>query len=237
MSSKQPAAPAPKKRRQQIAETYRMAKKGDPRIGLILVGVFVVFAALGFLVFTLLPGSGLLSTILSVVTALLVGTLATLIVFGRRAQTSMYNQLEGQQGAAAAALQMLRRGWETSPVVAFNKQQDVVHRAVGKPGIVLIGEGNANRLKPLLAGERRKHERVVTDVPVTEIVVGRGDDQVPLPKLVRKVQKLPKKIKGPEITDTINRLKALDAQRGKVPLPKGPLPTNMKGMRQNMRGR
>ena len=178
MSSKQPAAPAPKKRRQQIAETYRMAKKGDPRIGLILVGVFVVFAALGFLVFTLLPGDGLLSTILS-----------------------------------------------------------VVHRAVGKPGVVLIGEGNANRLKPLLAGERRKHERVIAEVPVTEIVVGRGDDQVPLPKLVRKVQKLPKKIKGPEITDTINRLKALDAQRGKVPLPKGPLPTNMKGMRQNMRGR
>ncbi|MDT9592619.1 DUF4191 domain-containing protein [Nocardioides zeae] len=232
------STPAPKKsRRGQIAETFRMAKRGDPRLGLILLGTFVVAAALGFLVFQLLPGSGWLSMVLSVISALLVGTLATLIVFGRRAQSSMYRQIEDQPGSGGAALRMLRRGWDTSEVIAFNRQQDVVHRAVGRAGIVLIAEGNPNRTKQLLAAEKRKHERVTADTPITEVVVGRGEGQVPLPKLVKHLQKLPKAIRPAEMTDVLYRLKALDAQRGKVPLPKGPLPTNMKGMRSNMRGR
>ena len=68
---------------------------------------------------------------------------------------------------------------------------------------------------------------------------GRGNDegQVPLPKLVRHVQKLGRAVKPAEMTDILNRLKALDAQRGKLPLPKGPVPTSMKGMRSQQRGR
>jgi hypothetical protein len=49
--------------------------------------------------------------------------------------------------------------------------------------------------------------------------------------------KLGRKVKPAEITDLLNRLKAIDASRGKVPLPKGPMPTSMKGMRGNLRGR
>ncbi|WP_028473553.1 DUF4191 domain-containing protein [Nocardioides alkalitolerans] len=235
MSSKQPAAPAPKKkRRQQFSETYRMAKKGDPKLGLILLGTFLVFGLVGFGLFWLIPGP---NWIFAVPGGILTGTLATLIVFGRRAQRSMYTQIEDQKGAAAAALQMLRRGWVSKPMVAFNKQQDVVHRVVGRPGIILIGEGSPTRLKQLMASERRKHERVATDTPINEVVVGRGEGQVPLPKLVRHLQKMPKKIRPAEMTDTLNRIKALDAQRSTLPLPKGPMPSNMKGMRQNMRGR
>jgi hypothetical protein len=44
-------------------------------------------------------------------------------------------------------------------------------------------------------------------------------------------------VKPAEQTDLLMRLKALDAQRPKVPLPRGPMPTNMKGMRGNLRGR
>jgi hypothetical protein len=108
---------------------------------------------------------------------------------------------------------------------------------VGPPGIVLVGEGNANRVRGLLATERRKHERVVSEVPVHEVVCGNGEGQVPLPKLVRHVQKLGREVKPAEMTDILNRLKALDATRSNIPLPKGPVPTSMKGMRQNMRGR
>jgi hypothetical protein len=132
---------------------------------------------------------------------------------------------------------MLRRGWTTEPAVAFNKQQDVVHRVVGPPGIVLVGEGNPNRLRPLLTSERKRHERVLYEIPVTEVIVGDGEGQVPLPKLVRHVTKLGRKVKPAEITDLLNRLKAIDASRGKVPMPKGPVPTSMKGMRGNLRGR
>ena len=39
------------------------------------------------------------------------------------------------------------------------------------------------------------------------------------------------------MTDVLARLRALDANRSNIPLPKGPMPTSMKGARQNMRGR
>ena len=224
-------------KRRQFLETYRLTKRTDKKIGLVLLGTFVVAAALGFVLFKVLPGSGVVEWVLAVVGALLFGLLATMIVFGRRAQNAAYGQMEGQPGAAAAALRMLRRGWVTEPAIAFNRQQDVVHRVVGPPGIVLIGEGQHSRVRQLLASERRKHERVVAETPVHEVICGRGDDEVPLPKLVRHVQKLGKQVKGPELTDVLNRLKALDANRSNIPLPKGPIPSSMKGMRGNMRGR
>jgi hypothetical protein len=68
-------------------------------------------------------------------------------------------------------------------------------------------------------------------------VCGREEGQVPLPKLTRHVSKLGRQVKPAEMTDILNRLKALDAARPNIPLPKGPVPTSMKGMRQNMRGR
>lgn len=232
-----PATP-PASRRAQFQQTYQMAKRSDPRIGLWSLGAFAVGAALGFLIMWLLPGDGWIATVLGVVSALLIGTLFCLIVFGRRAQKAAYTQMEGQQGAAAGALQMLRRGWKVDPVVGFNKSQDVVHRVVGPPGIVLVGEGTShNRVRQLLVTEQRKHERVISEVPIHTVVCGRGDDEVPLPKLVKHVQKLGRKVKPAEMTDVLARLKAIDANRGKIPLPKGPVPTSMKGMRSQQRGR
>ncbi len=231
-------ASTPTSRRAQIMQTYQMAKRTDPRLGLIVMGVFVLGAALGFALMWLLPGSGWLSLVISIVGALLVGMLCALLVFGRRAQRAAYVQMEGQPAAAAGALQMLRRGWKVDPVVGFTKQQDVVHRVVGPPGIVLVGEGSSpSRVRQLLATERKKHERVAFEVPIHEIVAGRGEGEVPLPKLVRHVQKLGRSVKPAEMTDILQRLKALDAQRGKLPLPKGPVPTSMKGMRSQQRGR
>ena len=81
-------------------------------------------------------------------------------------------------------------------MVAFNKQQDMVHRVVGPPGIVLVGEGNPHRVKTLLANEERRHARVASEVPIHQVVVGDGEGQVPLTKLVRHVTKLGKSVKG-----------------------------------------
>ena len=222
----------------QIRATYRMAKRSDTKLGLILLLVFLVVGAVGFGLFWVLPPQGgLFDWVMAIVGGLLLGLLAAMVIFGRRAQRAAYGQMEGQPGAAASALQMLRRGWKTYPVVAFNKQQDVVHRVVGPPGIVLVGEGNPNRVRPLLASERRKHERVAADTPIHEVVCGRGDGEVPLPKLVRHVQKLGKHLKPADMTDLLYRIKALDANRSNIPLPKGPVPTSMKGHRGNLRGR
>lgn len=224
-------------RLRQLRETYRMTKKSDPRIGLWLLLAFLLAFAAGFVIFLVLPGEGVLEWVLASIGGLMLGLLAGLIVFGRRAQKAAYTQMDGQPGAAAAALRMLRRGWKTDPMVAFNKQQDVVHRVVGPPGIVLIGEGNPNRLRQLMTNERRRHERVASETPIHEIVCGSGEGQVPLPRLVKHVTKLGRSVKPAEMTDILNRLKALDAQRSNIPLPKGPIPTSMKGLRGNMRGR
>src|SRR6478609_8471452 len=178
--------PSTMSRRRQIVETYRLTKQSDPTIGLWLLGSFVLGAVVGFAVFWVLPGTGVLGLVMSILGAILGGILLVMVVFGRRAQRAAYKRLEGQPGGAAAALTMLRRGWTTEPAIAFNKQQDVVHRVVGPPGIVL-------------ASERKRHERVLYDVPVTEIIVGNDEGQVPMPKLVRTIMKLGRKVKPAEL--------------------------------------
>jgi hypothetical protein len=233
-----PAEPPKLSRRQQFVQTYQMAKKSDPAIGR-WVGLFALVGfVVGFVVFWLVVGrNSTLGMVLTVVGALMVAVLAGLIVFSRRAQRAVYGQMEGQVGAAAGALGLLKRGWHVDNAVAFTKQQDVVHRVIGPPGIVLVGEGSPGRLKALMTAERRRHERVAVDTPVHEIVVGGGEGQVPLAKLSRHVQKMKRQVQPAEITDILARLKAIDASRPAVPMPKGPVPTSMKGMRGQLRGR
>jgi MFS superfamily sulfate permease-like transporter len=231
--AKPPKDPNKVGRIKQIRQSYTMTKTSDPRIGLILLGVFLLAGLAAFAVMLLV----FKSLFFSIVFGVLVGLLATLIVFGRRAQAAAISQIEGKPGAAAAALGMLKRGWKTEPAIAVTKQQDVVTRVVGPPGIVLIGEGNVNRLRPLLTSERRKHERVASETPIHEIVVGHDPGQVPLGKLTRHVTKLGKDLKPAQMTDVLARIKALDANRSAIPMPKGPMPTSMKGMRGQQRGR
>ncbi len=105
---------------------------------------------------------------------------------------------------------------------------------------MLIGEGNPTRLKALLANERRKHERVTSETPIHELICGNPDTSpgaIPVAKLTRHVSKLGRKVKPAEMTDVLARLRALDANRSNIPLPKGPMPANLKGARQNMKGR
>lgn len=217
----------------QVRQSYKMTKKVDPKIGLILLGWFLLVGLAGFAIMLLI----FKSLVFPIIMGVLFGLLAVLIVFGRRAQRAALSSIAGQPGAAAAALSMLRKGWKTDPAIGFTKQQDVVHRLVGPPGIVLVGEGNPNRLKPLLLSERRKHERVTSETPIHEIIVGDLPGEVSLHKLVRHVTKLDKQLKGGQMTDVLARLKALDANRPNIPMPKGPMPTSMKGARQNMRGK
>jgi hypothetical protein len=226
-----PAAP-PKGRIRQIFQAYRITKKQDKRIGLVLLAWFL---GVGLLVGAV--GWFLVHPVFGVVMGVLSGFIALMLVFGRRAERAAYAQVEGQTGAAAGALQMLRRGWTVKPAIAFTKNQDVVHRVVGRPGLILVGEGQATRVRQLLVAEKKKHARVAGEVPVYDIVVGSGEGTVPLPKLVSHLRKLPKNIKPAEMTELVQRLRALDAMRPQAPLPKGPMPTSAKGSRRAMQGR
>ena len=218
----------------QLLQAYKLTKDGDPRLGLILLVTFLFSTAVGIALFSLIPPGWLA---VDIVTGILVGIIVTMIVFGRRATKSQLRQIEGKPGAAVAVLGVLKRGWRTDQVIAFNRQQDIVHRLVGPPGIVLIGEGDPQRLRPLLTSERTRHRRVAAEAPIHEVIVGDGPGEVPLGKLARHVTKMKREIKPAEMTDLLARLKAIDATRGTVPMPKGPIPTSMKGMRGNLRGR
>jgi hypothetical protein len=226
MASASPPPDVPQGRIKQIRQAYRITKQHYRWIGLLLLAIFVVTAALVAFV------AGVwLSWYVGIPLGLMTGLIAVMIVFGRRVERAAYKQVEGQPGAAAAALQMLRRGWDVKPAIAFTKNQDVVHRVVGRPGIILVGEGEPNRVRNLLTVERKKHARVAGEVPITEIVA--GDE----PGAVRHVQKLPKQITPGDMTDLLSRLRALDAMRPQAPIPRGPVPTNAKGMRRMMQGR
>lgn len=219
-------------RLKQILAAYRMTAKQDKKIGWVLLGAFFGIAAI-FAVLAIFVGPWFVWTVLGIPVALL----ATTVIFGRRVERAAYKQIEGQTGAAASALQTLRRGWTVSPAIAVTKNADIVHRVVGKPGIVLVGEGQPSRVKNLLSAERKKHERVAGGAPVTVLVAGDGEGEIGIRKLSKHVMKLPPVLQPSEITDLLARLKALDAVRPQVPMPKGPLPTSMKGVRQAMKGR
>ncbi|MFE0175834.1 DUF4191 domain-containing protein [Streptomyces sp. NPDC059002] len=206
-------------RLKQIALTYKMTRRADPKIGLIIAAVgivtFGVFLAIGFWL-----GHPVYLGILG----FLLAFLAMAIVFGRRAERAAFGQMEGQPGAAAAVLDKIGRGWTTTPAVAMNRSQDVVHRTVGKAGIVLVAEGNPNRVKGLLAAEKKKMARIVADVPVHDVIVGTTDDTVSLKKLRTTLLKLPRVLTGPQVTATNDRLRAMGDLMSNMPLPKGPMP-------------
>jgi hypothetical protein len=216
-------------RLKQIALTYQMTKRVDSKVGLVV-------AAVGIVTFGVLLTIGFVirHPIYLGILGFLLAFLAMAIVFGRRAERAAFGQMEGQPGAAAAVLENVGRGWSVTPAVAMNRNQDVIHRAVGKAGIVLVAEGNPNRLRSLLASEKKRMARIVTDVPVHDVIVGNGEGQVPLKKLRTTLLKLPRVLPGHQVTTVNDRLRAMGDLMSNMPLPKGPMP---KGMRMPRGGR
>jgi hypothetical protein len=180
------------------------------------LGIIAVFVILGLLLNLL---------VLLVPLGVLLGLLAGVILFGRFAQSAQFATIEGQPGAAAAVLENMRGNWTVTPAIAANRNMDVVHRLVGRPGVVLIGEGSPARLASLLAAEKKRVARVAYEVPVFEFQVGDEENQIPLGKLQRKVMRLPRNLKAPAVSDLNHRLRALQPT---LQAPKGPLPKNVR---------
>ena len=206
-------------RLKQIRLAYTMTKRVDPKIGLIIAGIglgtFVVLLVIGLLI-----GHPIYLGVLG----LFAGLLAAVVIFGRRAEKAAFGQMDGQPGAAAAVLNNIKRGWTITPVVAATRQQDAVHRAVGRPGIVLVGEGNINRLRPMMAAEKRKMSRVVGDVPVIDIIVGDDEGQIPLKKLQLHLTRMSRTLPASQVTQINDRLRAMGDLMTNAPIPKGPMP-------------
>lgn len=188
----------------------------------VAVVVVAIGAALGQLAFAIPFG-------------ILVAAVVALFLFGRYAQSAQYSMLDGQTGASVAILENMRGNWTVERAVAANRNMDVVHRVVGRPGVVLVGEGSPRRLASLLAAEKKRVSRVAYDVPIYDLQVGDEDGQVPLRKLQGRMMKLPRNLKGDAVSEINYRLKALPAN---LRMPKGPMPKNVrmpKGPKPRMR--
>lgn len=212
-------SPTPRKQRwyHQVLETYSFASKEIPGLAFKLLGIFTAVFAVIFAISAVLEYK-ILGGIFGVLTAILV----TLIRFGRMAEKAAYRSIEGQLGAAGSVLTAMRGAWFVQAGIGVDKNQNVAHRVVGKPGIVLVGEGS--RPGSLLAEQRKLHARYVPNVPIHELIVGEG--ALSISELQKAIKKLPKALRPAEVTEVRRRLDALP--KTAFPIPKGPLPQGRK---------
>lgn len=215
-------APAPKKKRwwTQLGEAYRLTRGYKRWIGWALLAIIAGITGIGMSIGFAL-GRPIYAAFLSFPLALLAAT----IVFSRLAEQAAYASIAGQPGAAASVMMAIRKGFITTPAVAVNKSQDMVHRATGRPGIILVAEGGY-AARGLLNDERRRVERFVPGVPVTTVIVGDGEGEVPLNRLQKHMRKQPKALSPAQVREVRNRLKAVGGIN--LPLPKGPMPKNLR---------
>jgi hypothetical protein len=217
----------------QLRAVFVMTRQTDPAVVwwmlLTLVGTLAMASLIGWLVG---------HPIYVMVLGLPMGVMLSLIVMARRAERAAYARFAGQAGASSMALRNLRSGWtvEQEPVALDPRTQDVVFRAVGRPGVVLVTEGPPNRAAKLAETERRRIARVLgANVPVTVLQCGDAEGQIPLRKLSTHVMRLKPTLTKTEVSEVSKRLRALGGLR--PPLPKGIDPMRARPDRKATRGR
>jgi len=218
----------------QIRTLYTFTQKAYRWLPWLLVAIFIVCVALGVGIGFLLPPVALWSIILWGVTGLMLGVLACLVTMTRLSTSAMYKQIDGMPGAAGHVMSTsLGRNWQSSdmPVGVNPKTQEAVYRAVGRGGIVIVGEGARGRLTRLINDERSKAQRVATGVPVHVFYVGHGADEVPIAKLASTIKALPKKIDRATMAAVIKRLSSVSQSLASLPIPKGIDPTKVRAPR------
>lgn len=165
--------------------------------------------------------------VLWVVMGILAGLLVFLIVLGQITQRLMYTNLEGQIGAVSSLIKnQLRRSWRGSEIpIRMNKSTDTVYRLVGRPGVVIISEGQRSRVAPLVEDARKEVARIVPAVPIHVIHV--GADGIALKDMFKTMYRFRRAIRGAEVLVVSNRLNSI-AKTPMSQMPKGIDPTKMR---------
>jgi hypothetical protein len=206
----------------QIRLVFKVTRQRDPNVvWLMLLGFVVPLVVLVVLGIFIGP------IWLWIPLGVLLGLLVAVNLFSRRVQRSAYAEMEGKPGAAAGVIERMRGDWRLTPAVQVNRNQDVVHRVVGRAGIVIIAEGRGRGARDLLATEIRRIRRVAGDVPITDIIVGTGEGEVPLPKLQPTLMRMKRTLRRNQVDQLDRRLKAVAGTGPSLPIPKGPLPRNI----------
>ncbi len=210
-------------RLRQIGMVFSFTAKRDKLfVPLVAVAVIVPLAAVAVLIAL---GFSWVYLALGVLVALL----ATLIVLNFRSNKAMMAEAEGQPGAAAQIVETMRGDWRVTPAIASTTQFDFVHLVIGRPGVILLAEGNPSRIRGMLGQEKRRLAKVIGSTDLHDFVIGNEEGQVPIAKLRTTLMKLPRTVTGKEVNALETRLKALSAR---PQMPRGAIPKNMRP--QNM---
>ncbi|MEO5778276.1 MULTISPECIES: DUF4191 domain-containing protein [Arthrobacter] len=215
--SRKPKAAKIKKpsRLKQIGEVFKMTRRHDPMVQWVMLLAF-----LGVVAASLLVGFLLDNWITGLIIGITLGVLAATLILSRRAERAAFAQIENQPGASGAALGTLKRGWitEDQPVAVNPRTQDAIFRAIGRPGVVLVTEGPSARVKPLVDAERKRLARILPNVTIHVIESGRGDGQVPISQIAKKMNKLKNELTKIEVGAVSKRISSLGSR---LPIPKG----------------
>ena len=218
----------------QLLKVYALTAKTDKRAVLWSVLAFAALLGTGLLVATTVAPGSTVAAVLWGLFGATAGLLLAMIIMSRRAEAAAYMRFEGQPGATGAVLSSaLRRGWRFNemPVHVSPKTQELVYRAVGPAGIVLIGEGTSKaRVQAMVEDERRKAARIAPGVEITTLFVVTGDSHsIPLAKLARTIFKLKRSLNRSEVSVVANRLDSIGTN---IPVPKGIDPNRIRQPRQ-----
>ena len=203
-----------------LKDAFRLVRREKP-IALVWCGVtFVVLLVGGYF-----GGKGLGHPLYFGILSIPLAILGAFFTFTRFANTAAFASIAGQTGAGASVLMSIRKGFTTTPAVNVNRNQDMVHRTVGRSGIILVGEGSP-AVRQLVQDEKKKIERFVPGVPVLEVYVGEYEGAVKLRKLQKTIKKFPNKLSKAQLREVRNRLKGVGGMN--MPIPKGPMPKGVK---------
>ncbi|UNK72384.1 DUF4191 domain-containing protein [Microbacterium sp. H1-D42] len=196
----------------------------------ILIGGVLIGLILGYLI----GGGAVLSLVLWGITGLMLGILGAMFLMTRLSTSAMYQKIDGMPGATGHVLSTsLGRRWQASdtPVGINPKTQEAVYRAIGRGGIVIVGEGTRGRLTRLVNDERQKSQRVANGVPVTVLYVGHGPEDVAIADLAKTIKKIPKTIDKATMAAVIRRIESVSQSLSSLPIPKGIDPTKVRSQR------
>jgi hypothetical protein len=216
----------------QMWQVFQMTRRYDGAIVWYLIASFIGPIGISVILALLFSRDNVIGFVLYVIAGVLGGVLLVLIVLGRRAEAAAYSQIAGKPGAVGAVLKSgLRRSWTGSemPVNVSPRTQDAVYRAVGRGGVVLIGEGPRSRTQPMLEKERANVQRVLPNVPVNLLYVGPDPDSIGLGKIVPALAKYKRVLTKAEVLAVSNRLSSLG--RNGMPIPKGIDPNRVRAPR------
>ena len=220
-----------RERLKQIGQVFSFTAKQDKWFVPLVIAAVAIPVALTVLV--VLLGWGLLW----IPVGILLTMLAVLIVLNLRSNTAMMNVAEGQPGAAASLMENMRGDWRVRPAASSTTQFDMVHVVIGRPGVILLAEGDPQRVRGLLGQEKKRLSKVIGNAPLYDYVIGTDEGQLPVRKLRTTMMRLPRNLTGKDVNALDKRLGALMAR---PQMPKGAIPKNMrppKGAFRQTRGR